>query len=130
VLGAQVTMMFAPLSLALPHVKSGRLRALGVASAKRSPLAPEVPTIAEQGLPGFEAVSWYALMGPAGTPPDMVTRLNAETVRALGQADTKDKLAAQGMTPGSDSPQQLAATIRAETERWAGVIRTQKLQPE
>jgi len=130
VLGAQVTMMFAPLSLALPHVQSGRLRALGVASAKRSPLAPEVPTIAEQGLPGFEAVSWYALMGPAGTPPDMVTRLNAETVRALGQADTKDKLAAQGMTPGSDSPQQLAATIRAETERWAGVIRTQKLQPE
>jgi len=130
VLGAQVTMMFAPLSLALPHMQSGRLRALGVASAKRSPLAPEVPTIAEQGLPGFEAVSWYALMGPAGTPPDMVTRLNAETVRALGQADTKDKLAAQGMTPGSDSPQQLAATIRAETERWAGVIRTQKLQPE
>ena len=130
VLGAQVTMMFAPLSLALPHVKSGRLRALGVASAKRSPLAPEVPTIAEQGLPGFEAVSWYALMGPAGTPADMVARLNAETVRALGQADTKDKLAAQGMTPGSDSPQQLAATIRAETERWAGVIRTQKLQPE
>ena len=130
VLGAQVTMMFAPLSLALPHMQSGRLRALGVASVKRSPLAPEVPTIAEQGLPGFEAVSWYALMGPAGTPPDMVTRLNAETVRALGQADTKDKLAAQGMTPGSDSPQQLAATIRAETERWAGVIRTQKLQPE
>ncbi|HEU5297639.1 MAG TPA: tripartite tricarboxylate transporter substrate binding protein [Burkholderiaceae bacterium] len=130
VLSGEVTLMFAPLSLALPHVKAGKLRALGVASANRSPLAPEVPTIAEQGLPAFEAVSWYALMGPAGTPADVVARVNAEAVRALGQPDVKDKLAAQGMAPGSDSPQQLAATIRAETERWAAVIRTQNLQPE
>jgi tripartite-type tricarboxylate transporter receptor subunit TctC len=129
-LAGQVSMMFAPLSLALPHVKGGKLRALGVASAHRSPLAPDVPTIAEQGLPGFEAVSWYALMGPAGTPSDVVARLNAEAVKALGQPDVKEKLTAQGMAPGSDSPQQLAATIRAETERWAAVIRAQKLQAE
>jgi tripartite-type tricarboxylate transporter receptor subunit TctC len=130
VLGGQVSMMFAPLSLALPQVKAGKLRALGVASARRSPLAADVPTIAEQGLPKFEAVSWYALMAPAGTPAEIVARANAETVRALGQAEVKDKLAAQGMEPGQASPQQLAATIRTESERWAEVIRTQKLQPD
>ena len=129
-LAGQVTLMFAPLSLALPHVKGGKLRALGVASLNRSPLAPDVPTIAEQGLSSFEAVSWYALMGPAGTPADVVARVNAEAVKALGQTDVQEKLAAQGMAAGRDSPQQLAATIRAETERWAAVIRAQKLQPE
>ncbi|MEO5771305.1 MAG: tripartite tricarboxylate transporter substrate binding protein [Burkholderiaceae bacterium] len=130
VLGGQLTMMFAPQSLALPHVKSGRLRALGVASAQRSPLAPDLPTIAEQGLPGFEAVSWYALMAPAGTPAEIVTRLHAEITKALNQAGLEDKLAAQGMRAGNASPQQLAATIRTESERWAQVIRAQKLQPD
>ena len=130
VLGGQVTMMFAPLSLALPQVKAGKLRAIGLASARRSALAPDVPTIAEQGLPDFEALSWYALMVPAGTAAEVVTRLNAETVRALGSADMRARLAAQGMEPGRASPQQLAATIGVETQRWADVIRRQNLKPD
>lgn len=130
VLGGQVTMMFAPLSLALPQVKAGKLRAIGVASARRSALAPEVPTVAEQGLPGFEAVSWYALMAPAGTPAEVVMRLNAEATRALGAPEVQDKLAAQGMAASRASPQQLAATIASETPRWADVIRRQNLQPD
>jgi tripartite-type tricarboxylate transporter receptor subunit TctC len=130
VLGGQVTMMFAPLSLALPQVKAGKLRAIGVASARRSALAPDVPTIAEQGLPNFEALSWYALMAPAGTPAEVVTRLNAEATRALGAPEVQDKLAAQGMAASRASPQQLAATIASETPRWADVIRRQNLKPD
>jgi tripartite-type tricarboxylate transporter receptor subunit TctC len=130
VLGGQVTMMFAPLSLALPQVKAGKLRAIGVASARRSALAPDVPTVAEQGLADFEAVSWYALMAPAGTSPETIVRLNSETTRALGAAQVQDKLTAQGMAASSASPEQLGATIRSETQRWAEVIRRQNLQPE
>jgi tripartite-type tricarboxylate transporter receptor subunit TctC len=129
-LGGQVTMMFAQMSSALPHVKSGKLRALGVASLKRSPLMPETPTIAEQGLPGFEAVSWYGLMVPAGTPRDVVDRLNAETTRLLARPEIKDKLAALGLDAAGGKPQELAAAIQADTARWAAVIRQKNIKPE
>ena len=129
-LGGQVTMMFAQMSSALPHVKSGKLRALGVASLKRSPLMPETPTIAEQGLPGFEAVSWYALMVPAGTPRDVIDRLNAETTRLLARPEIKDKLAALGLDAAGGKPQELAASIQADTARWAAVIRQKNIKPE
>jgi tripartite-type tricarboxylate transporter receptor subunit TctC len=129
-LGGQVTMMFAQMSSALPHVKSGKLRALGVASLKRSPLMPETPTIAEQGLPGFEAVSWYALMVPAGTPRDVIDRLNTETTRLLARPEIKDKLAALGLDAAGGKPQELAASIQADTARWAAVIRQKNIKPE
>jgi tripartite-type tricarboxylate transporter receptor subunit TctC len=128
--GGQVSMMFAPLQTALPFVKSGKLRALGVASQKRSPLLPELPTIAEQGVPKFEAVSWYALMVPAGTPADVIEKLSAATMRFLALPDTRAKLAAQGMDPGGGSPQDLAATVRAESARWSDVVRKQNIKPE
>jgi len=128
--GGQVSMMFAPLQTALPFVKSGKLRALGVASQKRSPLLPELPTIAEQGVPKFEAVSWYALMVPAGTPADVIEKLSAATMRFLALPDTRAKLAAQGMDPGGGSPQDLAATVRAESARWSEVVRKQNIKPE
>ena len=128
--GGQVSMMFAPLQTALPHIKSGKLRALGIASHKRSPLLPDLPTIAEQGVAKFEAVSWYALMVPAATPADVVDKLSAATVHFLAQADTRAKLAAQGMDPAGGSPQDLAATVRAETARWADVVRKQNIKPE
>ena len=112
------------------HIQSGKLRALGVASLKRSPVMPEVPTLAEQGLARFEAVSWYALMVPAGTPRPVIDRLNTETARLLARADLKDKLAALGMTPGAGKPQELAATIQADTMRWAEVIRQKNIKPE
>ncbi len=128
--GGQVTMMFGAMSAVLPHVKSGKLRALGVASLKRSAAMPELPTIAEQGLPKFEAVSWYALMAPAGTPAAVVDRLNAESARALAKPAIKEKFAAQGLEPGSGKPQDLAATIRTETARWSEVIRKQNIKPD
>ncbi len=129
-LGGQVSMMFAPFQIVLPHIRSGKLRAIGVASLKRSPLMPELPTIAEQGVPNFEAVSWYALMVPAGTPPDIIAKLNNATTRALARPEIKDKLAALGMETAGGSPQQLAATVQAESVRWAEVIRKQNIKPE
>jgi tripartite-type tricarboxylate transporter receptor subunit TctC len=128
--GGQVSMMFAPLQTALPHIRSGKLRAIGVASQKRSPLLPELPTIAEQGVAKFEAVSWYALMVPAGTPADVIDKLGAATVRFLALPDTRAKLAAQGMDPGGGSAQELAATVRAESARWGDVVRKQNIKPE
>jgi tripartite-type tricarboxylate transporter receptor subunit TctC len=130
VVGGQVTMMFGAMSAVLPHVKSGKLRALGVASIQRSATMPELPTIAEQGLPRFEAVSWYALMGPAGTPAPIIDRLNAEIARSLAKPAIREKFAAQGLEPGGGKPQELATEIQAETVRWADVIRKQNIKPE
>jgi tripartite-type tricarboxylate transporter receptor subunit TctC len=127
-LGGQVPMMFSQLSSALPHIRSGKLRAIGMASLKRSPVMPELPTIAEQGFPGFEAVSWYALMVPAGTPAQIISRLHQETARILKLPGVKDKLAALGADPVGNSPQELAATIRSESARWADVIRRQGIK--
>ncbi len=129
-LGGQVSMMFAPLQTALPHIKSGKLRAIGIASLKRSPLLPDLPTIAEQGVPKFEAVSWYALMVPAGTPPEVIEKLNVTAARFLTLPDTRAKLAAQGMDAGGGTPQELATTIRAESARWGEVVRKQNIKPD
>ena len=129
-LGGQITMMFAQLSSALPHIKSGKLRALGVASLKRSALLPDLPTIAEQGLARFEAVSWYALMVPAGTPRDVIERVNAETVRLLARPELKEKLSASGLDVAGSRPQELAATIQSESVRWADVIKRRGIKPE
>ena len=123
-------MMFAQMSSVLPHIKSGKLRALGVTSLKRSSVMPDVPTIAEQGLARFEAVSWYALMVPAGTPRAVIDRLNAETNRLLAKPELKEKLAALGMDAGGGKPKELAASIQAETVRWADVIRQRNIKPE
>jgi tripartite-type tricarboxylate transporter receptor subunit TctC len=128
--GGQVSMMFAPLQTALPHIRSGKLRAIGIASQKRSPLLPELPTVAEQGVAKFEAVSWYALMVPAGTPADVIEKLNVATTRFLALADTRAKLAAQGMDPAGGSAQELAATIRGESARWSEVVKKQNIKPE
>jgi tripartite-type tricarboxylate transporter receptor subunit TctC len=130
VVGGQVTMMFGSMSAVLPHVKSGKLRALGVASLKRSATMPELPTIAEQGLPGFEAVSWYALMAPAATPRAVVDRLNAESARVLAKPEMKEKFAVLGLEPGSGKPQDIVATIQTETARWADVIKKKNIKPE
>ncbi|GAA4336027.1 tripartite tricarboxylate transporter substrate binding protein [Variovorax defluvii] len=130
VVGGQVSMMFGAMSAVLPHVKSGKLRALGVASLKRSAAMPELPTIAEQGLPKFEAVSWYALMAPAGTPATIVERLNAEAARSLAKPAIREKFAAQGLEPGGGKPEELAAAIRTETARWGEVIRKQNIKPD
>jgi tripartite-type tricarboxylate transporter receptor subunit TctC len=124
VIRGDVTMIFAQLSTAKPLIDGGQLRALGVASRERSPVLPDLPTIAEAGdMPGFEAVSWYALMAPAGTPDAIISKLNAGVARALNLPDVKTALAAQGATPIGNAPGDLAAVITADTARWAKVIR-------
>jgi len=128
--GGQVSMMFAPLQTALPFIRSGKLRALGIASQKRSPLLPELPTIAEQGVAKFEAVSWYALMVPAGTPADVVDKLNVATTRFLALPETRARLAAQGMDAGGGTALELEAMVRSESARWSEVVKKQNIKPE
>jgi tripartite-type tricarboxylate transporter receptor subunit TctC len=123
VLRGEVTMMFAQLSTAKPLIESGQLRALGIASAKRSAALPDVPTIIETGMPGFEAVSWYALMAPAGTPDAIIAKLREGTIAAVNAPEAKAALEAQGAQPVGNTPAELAAVIAADTARWAKVIR-------
>ena len=122
-MGGQVTMMFAQMSSALPHVRAGKLRALGVASLRRSTAAPDIPTVAEQGLAGFEAVSWYALIAPAGTPTDIVDKVQQAMARALQLPDAQERLAGLGAEPVGSTPAELAARMRTESARWAQVVK-------
>jgi tripartite-type tricarboxylate transporter receptor subunit TctC len=123
VLAGDVQMSFAQSSAALPHVKSGKVIALGVASRKRIAAAPELPTIAEAGLPGFDVTSWYALVAPAGTPATVVDRLHAEIVKVLDSADVREKIAALGAEPVGNTPAEFTAMQRAEAARWAKLAR-------
>ena len=129
-LGGQVSMMFSQMSSALPHLRAGKLRALGVASLKRSAVLPSLPTVAEQNLPGFEAVSWYALMAPAGTPAEVITKLQAESARILRLPDVREKLAALGAEAVGNRPEELAAIIRAESVRWQKVVKDAGIKAE
>jgi tripartite-type tricarboxylate transporter receptor subunit TctC len=122
-LGGEVALSFSTVVSSLPHVTSGRLRGLAVTSARRTPAAPDFPTVAESGLPGYEAVSWYGLFAPAGTPRDIVARLNAETVRALKLPDVRQLMLAQGAEPVSESPEQFAALVKADIAKWSEVVR-------
>lgn len=129
-LGGQVSMMYSQMSSALPHIRAGKLRAIGVASLKRSPVLPEVPTIAEQGFPKFEAVSWYALMAPAGVPKEIVAKLSAECSRILKLAEIKERFAGLGAEAVGGTPEELAATIQSESARWGDVVRKQHITVE
>jgi len=122
-LGGRVTMMFDNMPSSLPLVKEGKLRALGVTSLKRSPAAPEIATIAEQGLPGFDAVSWFALFAPAGTPKPFIDRLQGEVKKILASPDVARKLAEAGLDVVGSTPEELAAYQRAEIAKWAKVVK-------
>jgi tripartite-type tricarboxylate transporter receptor subunit TctC len=119
----QTQFMTDTINTALPYVKDGRLRAIAVTSAKRSSVLPDMPTFAESGLPGFDAAAWQGVVVPAGTPQDIVTRLNAELNKALQDAGVRARLAAQGADGLGGSPAEYAAYIRAEMPRWAKAIR-------
>ncbi len=129
-LGGQVSFMILSMSSALKNVQAGKLRALGVASRARSPAAPELPTVAEQGFPGFEAVSWYALVAPAGTPVDVIERIAAESARALRAPDVRERLRALGADPVGNSPAELAAMLKREFAFWGDYIRKQGIRGE
>lgn len=122
-MSGQIQAMFDNLSTALPFIKAGKLRALAVTSAERSPAAPDIPTMAEAGLPECEVLSWFALVAPAKTPKDIVDRLNAATVKALADPAVKQQFAALGADPVSSTPAALADLIKSETAKWAKVVK-------
>lgn len=122
-IGGSMDVMFDNLPSSLPHIKSGRLTALAVTSSRRSPALPDVPTVEEAaGLKGYEASSWFGLLAPAGTPADIVQRLQQESAKALARPEVKEQLAAQGAIAVGDTPQQFAAFIHAEIGKWAKVV--------
>jgi tripartite-type tricarboxylate transporter receptor subunit TctC len=123
VLGGRVTMMFDNMPSSLPLVREGKLRALGVTSARRSAAAPDIPTIAEQGLPGFDAVSWFALFAPAGTPKPIVEKLQREVSRILKLPDVARRLAELGLDADGGTPEELAAYQKSEITKWAKVVK-------
>jgi len=129
-LSGQVQLMFSSVVAILPHIKSGKLRALAVTGAGRLPSLPEVPTIAESGFPGYEASSWYGILAPAGTPRDIVTKLNAELSKALAQPEVRNSLLADGAEPVGGTPENFAAYIRSEKERMGKLIRDAKIRLE
>jgi tripartite-type tricarboxylate transporter receptor subunit TctC len=122
-IGGQIPVMFDAIPAVLPHVKSGKLRGLGIATLKRSPYAPDLPTIAESGYPGFEAVGWIGIAAPAKTPPAILDKLNAEMVKILGQPDVKDRLATLAFTPVGDTRTQFAAYIKSEIAKWGKAVK-------
>jgi tripartite-type tricarboxylate transporter receptor subunit TctC len=129
-MGGQLSMMFGAMPTLLPQVRAGKLRALAVTSAQRASAAPELPTIAEAGLAGFDVSSWYGVMAPAATPREVVSRLQAEIALIVALPEVKAGLEAQGLYPVANRPEAFAAQIRAETARWARVIREADIKPE
>ncbi|MEJ8840712.1 tripartite tricarboxylate transporter substrate binding protein [Ramlibacter sp. AN1133] len=122
-IGGQIDIMFDNMPSAIQHVRAGKLRPLAVTTAKRSPELPDVPTIAEAGVPGYEATSWFGMFAPAGTPAPIVAKLNGALVKALADPQVKKKLAEQGAEPYSEKPEQFAEFIRQETAKWSKVVK-------
>ncbi|MBM3342280.1 MAG: tripartite tricarboxylate transporter substrate binding protein [Betaproteobacteria bacterium] len=130
VLAGETQLIFGSIASVMPHVKSGRLKALATTGAKRSKVAPELPIIAEQGFPGFDVSSWYALLLPAKTPMTIVNRLHGELVKAVGALDVQQTMSRQGLEPETSTPKDVAARIKSETAVWAGVIRDAGIKAE
>jgi tripartite-type tricarboxylate transporter receptor subunit TctC len=126
----QVQLYFATISTALPHIKAGKLRALAVTSAKRSIVAPEYPTIAEAGVPGYEHASWVGVLAPAKTPPAIVNALNAQAVKALAREDVRNLLLRDGLEPVGDPPAEFARVIRSEVAKWLKVVKAAGIKPQ
>lgn len=130
-LSGHVPLMMGSVLSALPHVKTGRLRAFGVTTPARSAAAPEIPTLAEGGVPGYQALQWFGLFAPAGTPPEVVKKVFAATTSAVQHAPTRQQLVTSGAEPQlSASPDAFAAMVKAEVVKWAGVVRSAGLKKE
>ncbi len=129
-MGGQVHMMFEQMYAAMPSIKAGRMRALAITSKTRSPLAPDIPTMGEQGFPAVEVLNWQGLIGPKGMAADLIKQLNAACNKALQDPEVKEKILNQGNEVGGGTPEQFAALIKAEAPRWAKVVRDAKIEPE
>jgi tripartite-type tricarboxylate transporter receptor subunit TctC len=130
VIAGHMHLGFPSMTSVLPHVKAGKLKALGITGLKRSPLAPEIPTVAEGGLPGYQASIWNGLLAPAGTPGPVIARLNAETVKGLGSPEMRARFAGLGADIETSSPGDFRAFIESETKKWARVIRESGIRVE
>jgi len=129
-MSGEVAMSYENSLVLLPHVKSGKVRALGVTGAKRSRLLPDLPTVAEAALPGYDASGWYGLVVPAATPKDVVARINAEAVRVLRLPEVADRLSGQGAEPVGNSAAEFGAFMRAEIDKWAKLVKSAHMKPE
>jgi tripartite-type tricarboxylate transporter receptor subunit TctC len=129
-LAGEVQLYFATISTALPHVKSGKIRALAVTSAKRSVVAPEYPTIAEAGVRGYEHASWVGVLAPAKTPAAVISTLNAEAVKAAAREDVKSALLRDGLEVVGDTPQEFGGVIKAEVAKWMKVVKAAGIKPQ
>ncbi|MFM1991427.1 MAG: hypothetical protein RJA99_4384 [Pseudomonadota bacterium] len=129
-LGGQIAMSFDTITPVLPHIRSGRLRALAVTTAKPSSALPDVPTLDQAGLKGFDVGTWFGLLAPAATPPEVLQRLAAESVRIIQSPDFRKRMEEIGAEPVGEGPGELARRIRDETERFAKVVREANISPE
>lgn len=129
-IGGQISMTITGIPALLSHVKSGRLRALAVSSAQRSGAVPDLPTISEAGLPGYEVSTWFAALAPAGTPGEVIARLNSAIGNGIKQADVVERLASEGATPDGGAPEDVTKLIKAELPRWAQVVKASGVKPQ
>jgi len=129
-MGGEVSVAFSSLVAATPHFKSGKLRGLAVTPARRSPSAPDIPTVNEAGVKGYEAGSWYGIMAPNGTPKDVITRLHGEFAKQLNLQDIKDRLSAAGVDPIGTTPEEFGVYIRSEIEKWGKVVKASGARPD
>ena len=130
ILGGEVMSSFDSMQSVMPHVRAGRLRALGLGAAKRSPAATDMPTISESGLAGFEVGSWYGLLAPAGTPKDIVAKLHAEVVKALAVSSIRERIVSTGTEPVGNTPEEFAAQIRSDLAKWRKVAAEAKISAD
>jgi len=129
-LGGQVQMMFAGISTVIQHVKNGKLVALAIASPSRSPQLPDVPTVAESGIPGFDVTSWYGLVARAGTPPAVIEKIQRDAAEALRDPGVREKLAGLGLEPMGNTPAEFGAMIAAESLKWGDIVRKAHIQAQ
>ena len=127
---AHVGLLFGSIAASLPHVKTGRLKAFATTGVRRSKVVPELPTMIEQGFPGFDVQSWYAFLTPAGTPAIVVRRLRDESLKVIAMPEVQQSLSRQGLEPETSTPQELAARIKSETTTWAQVIKEAGIKGE
>jgi tripartite-type tricarboxylate transporter receptor subunit TctC len=129
-LAGQIDLMFAPSQTVMPHVKAGKLKALAVTSAKRSENLPELPTVSESGLPGYEAVGWFGVLAPVATPKPVVEKLSADINRVLADAEMRARMHALGADPSGNTPDQFARFIREDQAKWGKLMREAGIKPE
>jgi tripartite-type tricarboxylate transporter receptor subunit TctC len=129
-LAGEIAANFPSVPTAIPYIKAGKLRGLGVTTAKRTQALPDVPSIAEAGVPGYEATQWFGVLAPAGTPRAIIDRLNQEMVKMLRAPEMRDRLIADGTDPVGNTPEEFAAYIRSETEKWTKVIKAAGIKPQ